>query len=80
MLEPLPFEEPEEEIIEDVDVVDEEVIEDVLPLEIEEIAVVIPNEQELSVEEKAEIALQKSIAKKKAEQKKIDDENQTKLF
>jgi topoisomerase-4 subunit A len=80
LLEPLPFEEPEEEIIEAVDIVDEEVIEDVLPLEIEEIAVVMPNEQELSVEEKAEIALQKSIAKKKAEQKKIDDENQTKLF
>ena len=80
LLEPLPFEEPEEETIEDVDVVDEEVIEDVLPLEIDELKVVLPIEQELSAEVKANIALQKSIAKKKAEQKKIDDENQTKLF
>ncbi|MDP5094081.1 MAG: DNA gyrase/topoisomerase IV subunit A [Polaribacter sp.] len=80
LLESLPFEEPEEETIEDVDVVDEEVIEDILPLEIDEIEVVLPIEQELSAEEKATIALQKSIAKKKAEQKRIDDENQTKLF
>lgn len=80
LLESLPFEEPEEEKVEEVEVVDEEVIEEILPLEIDEIAVIKPIEQELSAEEKAKIALQKSIAKKKAEQKKIDDENQTKLF
>jgi topoisomerase IV subunit A len=80
LLEPLPFEEPEEEPTEDVDVVDEEVIREVLPLEIDELKVVLPIEQELSTDEKANIALQKSIARKKAEQKKIDDENQTKLF
>ena len=80
LLEPLPFEEPEEEPTEDVDVVDEEVIREVLPLEIDELKVVLPIEQELSTDEKANIALQKSIARKKAEQKKIDDEKQTKLF
>ncbi|WP_339660291.1 DNA gyrase/topoisomerase IV subunit A [uncultured Polaribacter sp.] len=78
LLEPLPFEEPEEEIIEEVEVIDEEVIEDKLPIEIPETKK--PVLEELSADEKAKIALQKSIARKKAEQKKIDDENQTKLF
>ena len=36
--------------------------------------------EELSAEEKAKIALQKSIEKKKAEEQKRDDENQIKLF
>ena len=78
LLESLPFEEPEEEKVEEVEVVDEEVIVDKLYIENTE-----PNKpilEELSAEEKAKMALQKSIAKKKAEQKKIDDENQTKLF
>jgi topoisomerase-4 subunit A len=78
LLESLPFEEPEEEKVEEVEVVDEEVIEDKLPIEI--IETKKPILEELSAEEKATIALQKAIAKKKAEQKKIDDENQTKLF
>ncbi|MDP5107023.1 MAG: DNA gyrase/topoisomerase IV subunit A, partial [Polaribacter sp.] len=78
LLEPLPFEEPEDEIIEEVEVIDEEIIEDKLPIEIPETKK--PVLEELSADEKAKIALLKSITKKKAEQKKIDDENQTKLF
>lgn len=78
LLESLPFEEPEEEKVEEVEVVDEEVIAD--KLYIENTEPYKPILEELSAEEKAKIALQKSIAKKKAEQKKIDDENQTKLF
>ena len=60
--------------------VDEVVIEDKLPIEIPETDVKKPVSEELSAEDKAKIALQKSIARKKAEQKKKDDENQTKLF
>ena len=74
----MPFDEPEEEKPEAIEVVDEEVIEDKLPIEIPETKK--PVLEELSAEEKAKIALQKSIARKKAEQKKLDDENQTKLF
>jgi topoisomerase-4 subunit A len=80
LLDPLPFEEPEEVKIEEVEVVDEEVIEDKLPIEIPVTEIKKPISEELSAEEKAKIALQKSIAKKKAEQKKKDDENQIKLF
>ncbi|KOY52533.1 DNA gyrase/topoisomerase IV subunit A [Polaribacter dokdonensis] len=80
LLESLPFEEPEEENFEEIEVVDEEVLEEKLPLEISETDIKKPIAEELSAEEKAKIALQKSIAKKKAEQKKLDDENQTKLF
>ncbi|MGJ8761654.1 DNA gyrase/topoisomerase IV subunit A [Polaribacter sp. R2A056_3_33] len=80
LLAPLPFEEPEEEISDDMEVVDEEVIEDELPIDIPVPETKKPILEELSAEEKAKIALQKSIARKKAEQKKIDDENQTKLF
>ena len=78
LLESLPFEEPEEEKVEEVEVVDEEVIEDKIYIENTEPKK--PILEELSAEEKAKMALQKSIARKKAEQKKIDDENQTKLF
>ena len=78
LLESLPFEEPEEETPEEIEVVDEEVIEDKLPIDVPEFKK--PVSEELSAEEKAKIALQKSIARKKAEQKRIDDENQTKLF
>jgi len=78
LLESLPFEEPEEETPEEIEVVDEEVIEDKLPIDVPEFKK--PVLEELSAEEKAKIALQKSIARKKAEQKRIDDENQTKLF
>ena len=70
LLDPLPYEEPKEPEPEEMEVVDEEVVEEKLPLEV----------SELSAEEKAKIALQKSVAKKKAQQKKEDDESQTKLF
>ena len=80
LLESLPFKEPEEEKSEEIEVVDEEVLEEKLPLEISETDIKKPIAEELSVEEKSKLALQKSIAKKKAEQKKLDDENQTKLF
>ena len=78
LLESLPFEEPEQETPEEIEVVDEEVIEDKLPIDVPEFKK--PVSEELSAEEKAKIALQKSISRKKAEQKRIDDENQTKLF
>ena len=80
LLESLPFKEPKEEKSEEIEVVDEEVLEEKLPLEISETDIKKPIAEELSAEEKSKLALQKSIAKKKAEQKKLDDENQTKLF
>ncbi len=80
LLEPLPFKEPKEETSEEIEVVDEEIVEDKLPIEVDDTSSKKPISGELSAEEKAKIALQKSIAKKKAEQKKKDDENQTKLF
>ena len=80
LLESLPYEVLEEEKIEEIEVVDEEVLDEKLPLEISETNIKNPVAEELSAEEKAKLALQKSIAKKKAEQKKLDDENQTTLF
>jgi topoisomerase-4 subunit A len=80
LLDPLPFEEPEEVILEELEVVGEEVIEDTLPIDVPEIITKKPVLENLSAEEKAKVALQKSIARKKAEEKKRDDENQTKLF
>jgi topoisomerase-4 subunit A len=80
LLESLPFSPPKKAITEEIEVVDEEVIEDKLPVQMPTLAINKPISEELSVEEKATIALRKSIAKKKADQKKIDDENQTKLF
>jgi len=78
LLESLPFEEEEEEESAEAEEVDEEINEDKLPIDVPETKK--PVLEELSAEEKAKIALQKSIARKKAEQKRIDDENQTKLF
>lgn len=69
LLEPLPFEEPEEEPLEDVEVIDEEIIVDILPLEIP-----IIEKSILDVEE------EKQIIKKKIEKKKNDDDSQIKLF
>ena len=67
-----------------MEVVEEEVIsKEVLPLEITNLEVKPVERLEKSVlssEEKAKIALQKTIERKKAEQKAKDDENQTKLF
>ena len=69
-----------EETAEQIEVIDEEVIVEKMPLEIPLIDNIEPVLEDLSAEEKANIALQKAIAKKKAEEKKRDDENQTKLF
>jgi topoisomerase-4 subunit A len=80
LLESLPFEEPKEVAVEIIEVVDEEVIEDRLPIEIPVIETKKPLLEELSAEEKSRIALQKAIAKKKAEERKRDDENQQSLF
>ncbi|WP_299052655.1 DNA gyrase/topoisomerase IV subunit A [uncultured Polaribacter sp.] len=82
LLDSLPFDLEDDEKEETEAVVNEskEEREEQLPIEIEESNIVKPVLEELSAEEKAKIALQKSIAKKKAEQKRIDDENQTKLF
>ena len=81
LLESLPFEEPEEEKVEEIEVVSEEIVEEkILPIEMPETVTKKPLLEELSAEEKAKIALQKSIEKKKAEEQKRDDENQIKLF
>ena len=71
LLDPLPYEEPEEEAVEEVEVVDEEVIEDTLPIE-------IPEVEEKPVDETQDPAPKKAPVKKAP--KKIDDENQTTLF
>ena len=77
LLESLPYDEPR---VEEVEVIEEEVIiEEKLPLEVPEVEV----KQKVTVmssEEKAQIALQKTIERKKAEQKAKDDENQQTLF
>ena len=80
LLDSLPFEEPKEETTSAIEVVDEEVIGEKLTVEIAATEIKKPVVDELTADEKAKIALQRSIAKKKAEQKKLDDENQTKLF
>jgi topoisomerase-4 subunit A len=81
LLESLPFEEPEEEKVEEIEVVSEEIVqENKLPIEMPETETKKPVLEELSAEEKTKIALQRSIEKKKAEQQKRDDENQIKLF
>ena len=81
LLESLPFEEPEEEKVEEIEVVSEEIVqENKLPIEMPKTVTKKPVLEELSAEEKAKIALQKSIEKKKAEEQKRDDENQIKLF
>lgn len=71
LLDPLPYEEPEEEAIEEVEVVDEEVIEDTLPIEIPEVDEKVADEAQDSTPKKTPV---------KKVPKKIDDENQTTLF
>ena len=80
LLEPLAYKEENEVDYQETEVIDEEVAENKLPIEIEEVAPKKAILEELSAEEKARIALQKSITKKKAAEKKRDDENQQKLF
>ncbi|NVK51486.1 MAG: DNA gyrase/topoisomerase IV subunit A [Flavobacteriaceae bacterium] len=78
LLEPLPFEEPKALASEEIDVVEEEVLSnDTLPLEITNLEHEKSEKKPtLSSEEKAKIALQKTIEKKKAK----DDDSQTSLF
>jgi len=80
LLEPLAYKEENEVDYKETEVIDEEVADNKLPIEIEEVAPKKAILEELSAEEKARIALQKSITKKKAAEKKRDDENQQKLF
>ncbi|NVJ87845.1 MAG: DNA gyrase/topoisomerase IV subunit A [Flavobacteriaceae bacterium] len=78
LLDPLPYSEPEEEKVEDVEVVDEEVVEDKLPLDI--IATpTIKNSSTNSLTDKKEkqaASLKKAIKKKKDS----SDDSQTSLF
>ncbi len=81
LLDSLPYEEPEELTSEEIEVVEEEVVSDeTLPLEITNLEKSSDKPTLLSSEEKAERALQKTIEKKKADQKAKDDESQTTLF
>ncbi|MDP2541749.1 DNA topoisomerase IV [Tenacibaculum discolor] len=77
LLESLPYEEPEEEKVEDIEVNDEEEIkEEALPLEVEDVK---PKDKEFveSKEDKAKKALERALQKKKKDK---DDESQTALF
>ena len=69
LLEPLPFEEPKEEIIEDIEVIDEEIVDDILPLEIP-----------IVEKSTADLKEEKPIIKKRIENKKNDNDSQIKLF
>ena len=82
LLEPLPFDEPEEIASEEIEVVEEEVLtkEETLPLEITNLEEITIEKPVLTSEDKAKRALQKTIERKKAEQKAKDDENQQSLF
>ncbi|CAM1358368.1 Topoisomerase-4 subunit A [Tenacibaculum sediminilitoris] len=75
LLASLPYEEPEEKKVEDIEVNEEEEIKkEILPLNIEETK---PKEFAESKEEKAKRALEKALQKKKKDK---DDESQTALF
>ncbi|WNW02242.1 DNA gyrase/topoisomerase IV subunit A [Tenacibaculum sp. HL-MS23] len=77
LLDSLPYEEPEEEKVEDIEVnEEEEITEESLPLDIEEIA---PKEFVNSKEDKAKKALERALQKKK-KQTEEDDDSQTALF
>ena len=78
LLASLPFEEPVEEVFDEVE--EDEVVDELLPIDIPVVETNKPVLEELSAAEKAQIALRKSIARKKAEEKKRSEEDQTKLF
>ena len=80
LLDPLPFEEPKQLTSEEIEVIDEQIIKDEIQIKVPELEIKKIVMEEISVEEKARIALQKSIEKKKAEDRKRDDKSQTKLF
>ncbi len=74
LLESLPYEEPEEERVEDIEVnEEEEVVEESLPLDIEEVS---QKEFVNTKEDKAKKALERALQKKKAK----DDDSQESLF
>ena len=84
LLESLPFEEPEEEASEEMEVVDEEIIEETLPIDVPTIknasVLEVPNTETSSAqskEDKKQALLKKAIQKKKDNS---DDETQHKLF
>ena len=79
LLESLPFEEIAETSLEGVAVIYEEIMEEKRSVEITESDMDAPILEERTAD-KAAIALQRAIAKKKAEEKRRDDESQTKLF
>ena len=74
LLESLPYEEPEEDKVEDIEVnEEEEIVEESLDLDVSE----VKKEFEESKEDKAKKALERALQKKK---KSKDDESQTALF
>ncbi|MGG8494982.1 DNA gyrase/topoisomerase IV subunit A [Tenacibaculum sp. TC6] len=76
LLDSLPYEEPEEEKVEDIEVnEEEEIAEDILPLEVEESST---KEFEETKEDKAKKALERALQKKKKSAE--DDDTQTSLF
>ena len=80
LLEPLPFEEIAETSLEAVPVIYEEVVEEKRSVSISKSDTDAAILEAPSAEDKATIALERAIAKKKAEEKRRDDESQTKLF
>ena len=80
LLEPLPFEEIAETSLETVPVIYEEVVEEKRSVSISKSDTDAAILEAPSAEDKATIALERAIAKKKAEEKRRDDESQTKLF
>ncbi len=80
LLEPFPFEEIAETSLETVPVIYEEVVEEKRSVPISKSDTDAAILEAPSAEDKATIALERAIAKKKAEEKRRDDESQTKLF
>ena len=81
LLDPLPYEEPPALTSNEIEVVEEEVVSDeTLPLEITNLEKEPKKPTLTPSEEKAKKALQRTIEKKKANQKAKDDESQTTLF
>ena len=80
LLEPFPFEEIAETSLETVPVIYEEVVEEKRSVPISKSDIGAAILEAPSAEDKATIALERAIAKKKAEEKRRDDESQTKLF
>jgi topoisomerase IV subunit A len=76
LLEPLPFEEPEEPSSEEIEVVEEEIVSDTLPIDVPTIAKASVLEV-LNKEDKKNDLLKKAIQKKK---ERTDDDSQQSLF